>query len=428
VRAIFNCRSLLIAVSLGWLLMSNAAAMETVVMDGACHLEGFMRPLRQTIVVIDQSSIVPTKSEDIGAANRRWLNAILTIAGVQEGQASLISAPRERLTVLVANADGGDLVRVFTGCSPTYSQDEITRMKKASGGLKGSVDWFLGKDVQSRIENEQKSFRSSLTDALAELPKIKRSDTDISTKSSIPTFLRAFSLLAGTIDLGEGIPRVFVLSGMDSDALREFKDAKAAREAGFNLAEKIGGDLQRSEVYINGVTNNSGRHAREFISAFFLGMKGHVAGISGETLPAVAEQPQMVQVFGGSIDYGAGVKVPMQLRFAADRSGSLVNSWLEVTVKQQVATPLSGKVVCKDAENCEVTGDGKEFAQAWVVDPNLDQMQKFDESLPFSGVRYFQFTTSKNGLKGRAYDPLVTSINGKKELLFELLRTPNVRF
>jgi hypothetical protein len=414
--------------SLWCLFATNAAALETVVLDGACHLEGLSRPLRQTIVVIDQGSIVPTKSEDIGATNRRWLNTTLTIAGVQEGQATFISAPRERLTVLVARQDGGDLIRVFTGCSPTYSQEEIAKMKQSSAGLKEKLDWFLGKDVQSQIENDRKRFRSALTDALADLPKMDRPGANASASANIPPFLTAFSAFAGTIDLGEGIPRLFVLSGMDSDALRAFKDAKTARQAGFDSADNIGGDLQRSEVYINGVANNSGRYAREFMLAFFLGMKGRVAGVSGETLPAVAEQPQMVQVFGGSIDYGSGVKVPMQIRFAADRSGSLVNSWVEVTVKRAVATPLSGKVVCKNKDNCEVTGDGKEFSQSWVVDPTLDQMQKFDESLPFSGVRYFEFTTSANGLKGRAYDPLVKSINGKSELSFELSRTPNVKF
>lgn len=412
----------------GTLYAHKASALETIVADGACHLEGLVRPLRQTIVVIDQSSIVPTAAVDIGSANRIWLNAILTIGGVQETQASVISAPRERLTVILAREDGGDLLRVFTGCSPTYSQNEIAEMKKSSTGLKGGVDWFLGRSVQARIENEEKSFRSRLTEALAELPKMSRPKSAAATDTSTPSFLGAFSLLAGTIDLAEGIPRLFVFSSMKSEGVRGLKNVKAAREAGFDLAEKTGGDLERAEVYVNGVSNDAGRYARDFIQAYFLGIKGHLSGVSGETLPAVSEQPQTVQVFGGTVDYGAGVKAPMQIRLAADRSGSLVNSWVEVTVKQAVATPLTGKVVCKNTENCQVTGDGKEFAQDWVIDPTVDQMKKFDESLPFSGVRYFEFTTSPNGLKGRAYDPLVTSINGKKELSFDLSRTPNVKF
>jgi hypothetical protein len=109
-------------------------------------------------------------------------------------------------------------------------------------------------------------------------------------------------------------------------------------------------------------------------------------------------------------------------------SKDLVNSWVEITVKRAVATPLTGKAICNGSDVCDVTGDGKEFSQSWVVDTAADQMEKFSELLPFSGLRYFELTTSQGGAKGRAYDPLVPSINGKKELSFDLLRTPAVRF
>jgi len=422
-----SIRLILAAVAFNALAATPGSTLETMVVDGACHLDGFAKPLRQTIVVIDQLSIIPTTAEDIGDANRRWLNTVLSIAGVQEGQASVIAAPRERLTVVVASEDGGDLIRVFTGCSPIYSQDEIAEMKKSSTGIRGGFEWFIGKDVQNRVENELKSFRSKLTDALAELPKMTRPKEAAVVKDGTPLFLEAFALLSSSIDLGEGVPRVFVLSAMNSEALRSFKDVKTARSKGFELAERVGGDLQRAEVYVNGVSGNSGKFARDFSHAFFLGIKGRLAGISGESLPAVSDPPRALQVFSGVIDYG-GVKAPMQIRLASDRSGSLVNSWVEVTVKRPTATPLTGKALCKNPETCDVTGDGKEFAQAWVLDPSADTMSKFDESLPFSGVRYFEFTTSQAGAKGRAYDPLVTSINGRKELSFGLSRTPMVRF
>lgn len=98
-----------------------------------------------------------------------------------------------------------------------------------------------------------------------------------------------------------------------------------------------------------------------------------------------------------------------------------------MSVKRPVATPLTGKVVCKneDPDSCVATGDGKEFSQGWSID--LGPEPKFDDSLPFSGVRFFEFTTDKSGLKGRVYDPLVV-INGKKDLPFELSLTPAVKF
>src|SRR5262249_43358654 len=109
-------------------------ALEVTVSEAACRIEGLARPLRQTVVLIDQSAIEPTSALNVGEANRRWIGKVLAIAGVQEGQSAFLSAPRERLTVVVAQEDGRDLIRVFTGCAPTYSQDEITEMKKSSSG------------------------------------------------------------------------------------------------------------------------------------------------------------------------------------------------------------------------------------------------------------------------------------------------------
>jgi hypothetical protein len=71
-----------------------------------------------------------------------------------------------------------------------------------------------------------------------------------------------------------------------------------------------------------------------------------------------------------------------------------------------------------------VKGDGKEFAQLWAADRSGDP--KFSDTLPFSGVRFFEFTTTGVGLKGRVWDPLVI-INKQKELPFELAYTPNIR-
>jgi hypothetical protein len=224
----------------------------------------------------------------------------------------------------------------------------------------------------------------------------------------------------------EGLPRIIVISPMNFPFITNLTDAKSAHTLGFAMALKLNADLQRAEVYLTGVSQEASAHIKDFGQAFFLGSKGRLAATSGETLPAMSDVPTRLRVFSGFIDY-VGVKVPMQIRLSSDRTGSLVNSWAEVSVKRPVATPLTGKIVCKndDQESCEVKGDGKEFAQSWVIDVGPDP--KFEESLPFSGVRYFEFATDKAGVKGRVYDPLVV-INGKKELPFELSLTPTVRF
>jgi hypothetical protein len=402
---------------------SPALALETVTFDSPCRMEGLNRPARQTLVVVDQSAVESKSSGDIGDSNRRWINKILSIAGVQDGQSNIISAPRERISVVLAKRDGSDLVRVFSGCSPTYSTNELSELRKASSGVGGQLEKFFGKDVDNRVEGEKKTFRSKLTAALAELPKL---DTGKGVTDQSRSFLQAFSILPGAIDVNEGIPRIIVISPMNLGSVKNLTDVKTSRAAGFEMASKMNTDLQRAEIYLTGVAQDPTAYVKDFSQTFFLGSKARLAAVSGETLPNMTEVPARVRIYSGFIDY-AGVKVPMQIRLSNDRTGTLVNSWVEVSVKRPVATPLTGKVVCKneDPDNCVATGDGKEFSQSWAVDVGPEP--KFDDSLPFSGVRFFEFSTDKSGLKGRVYDPLVV-INGKKDLPFELSLTPNVKF
>jgi hypothetical protein len=405
------------------MLSTSARALDTVTFDAPCRVEGLSRPFRQTIIVIDQLAIEPRQTNDIGDANRRWINKILAIAGVQDGQSSVISAPREHLSIVLAKLDGGDLVRVFNGCPPTYSATELTELRKTNSGVTGQVERFFGKDVDNKIDIEKKAFRSKVTVAMAELAKLEKDRAKDGLRSS---FLEALPNLSSAIDLNEGVPRIVVISPMNLSFLKDVSDVKSARALGFEMASKLNVDLQRSEIYLTGIAPESSSFVKEFSLAFFLGSRGRVAGSSGETLPAMSEAPARLRVFSGFIDY-VGIKVPMQLRLSSDNSGSLVNSWIEVSVKRPVATPLTGKIVCKrdDQESCEIKGDGKEFAQSWSV--NVGQEPKFEETLPFSGVRYFEIATDKAGLKGRVYDPLVV-INGKKDLPFDLSSTPAVRF
>lgn len=242
--------------------------------------------------------------------------------------------------------------------------------------------------------------------------------------------MQALLLLQGNIDLGEGVPRIIVISPMKLQLASALSDTKHAREKGFELASQIGADLQRAEVYLIGLSRDASVHTRDFAHALFLGMKGRLAAVSGEAFPALAEPPQVIRVYGGFIDY-VGQKVPMQLRLSIDRNGSLVNSWVEVSVFRPVATPLTGKAICKGqgVEECEIKGDGKEFSQSWVADVRANPT--FNEKMPFSGARYFELFASGSAAKGRVYDPNLV-LSGKQgasfALPFELSTTPTMRF
>jgi hypothetical protein len=258
--------------------------------------------------------------------------------------------------------------------------------------------------------------------AMVEVAKLPQKKADEDTDGL--AFLRAIGFARGAFDTSEGVPRLVVISPMKLPILNRVTDRKTARERGFQAATKIGSDLQRAEIYITGLAAEAGRFAPDFANAFFLGLKGQVIATSGETLPTFLDPPTAIAIYGGFIDY-VGVKVPMQLRFAVDSSGSLVNSWVEVAVVKPIATPISGKALCRNNEMDSCTYKGEILAQNWVEDVKSEPT--FDDKLPFSGVRHLEFSTSPDGLKGKAYDPNVV-FNGNKDLQFQLSRTENIKF
>jgi hypothetical protein len=377
--------------------------------------------LRQTIAVIDELAIEPWTHGEISDANRRWINAVIGLAGVQEGQRTETAAPRERITVLLARANGSDLVRVFTGCPPTFSRDEFEKLDAQSTGLARAFNAWLGKDPRSRVEAGQKAFRISLLGALVQLTK-----ATVKTKTTESNFLSVLPDVGRSIDLGSGIPRIVIFSPL-SLANVKFDSKSAAREAGFKQASRYAADLKRAEVYVVRGKHEGGALARDYVSALLLGSKGLLVDVSGESLPALREAPQMIAVYGGFISYGL-IKAPIQIRLAVDPGGSLVNSWVEVSVDKATATPMTGKAICTgtNLDSCAIQGDGKGFSQTWDIDPDPNK-PTFDQKLPFSGIRWFQFSTSSKSVTGSFYDPMVI-VNKQKEMPFELQITAHVKF
>ena len=274
---------------------------------------------------------------------------MIGLAGVQEGQRNENAAPRERITVLLARANGSDLVRVFTGCPPTFSREEVDRLDAESTGLRRAFYQWLGKDPRSRVEADEKAFRVRLLGALVQLTK-----DAVKTKSRESDFMSLLPDVGRSFDLGNGIPRIVIFSPLIL-VNGNFDSKAAAREAGFKQASRYAADLKRAEVYVVRGKHEASVLARDYASALLLGSKGFLVGASGETLPALREAPQMVGVYGGFVSYGL-VNAPMQIRLAVDASGSLVNSWVEVSVDKATATPMSGKAICKGAnlDNCTI--------------------------------------------------------------------------
>ena len=238
-------------------------------------------------------------------------------------------------------------------------------------------------------------------------------------------FLQALShFQAGSHFLSDGVPRFIVISPMTVPVLQTLRATRSAREKGFAVADVLKADLQRAEVYIIGVSPDASGYAQAFADALFLGIGGHLVDVS-RSLPVFSKTPTFIRVFQGLIDY-AGVKVPMKMRIASDGS-FLVNSWMEVSVSKPVATPLTGTIICKLNDECNIIGDGKGFSQSWVVEPKPKNDPTFDRNLPFSGVRYFEMATTTSNVKGKVFEPNVL-INGKREMPFDLSRITNGEF
>jgi hypothetical protein len=399
----------------------SAFCSETILADDACKMDGYEHPLRQTAVLIDQLGVDAWAGGDLSERNRRWINAVVSLAGVEEGQTNTNAAPRERITVLLAKYDGSDLLRVFSGCPPTFSDAEFDQIVKGTDGFRRMFDEWLGKDPKSKLEVKKREFRTKLLSALVQIAKDAPAR-----KTETSDFLKVLREVGRTFDVANGIPRIVMLTPLKLKGVST-SDRKSARQAGFRDASNMRADLKRAEAYIVRGKTEGPPSDSDYVSALLLGSKGHLVAVSGETLPNLQEPPVKMAVFGGAIDYGQ-VKAPMQVRVAVDRTGALVNSWVEVTVERPVATPLTGKAICKSKglEDCEIKGDGKEFAQLWVPDPDPNK-PTFDQNIPFSGLRWFEFTSTQNGMSGRFYDPMVI-INKEKEIPFQLSKTPDIKF
>jgi hypothetical protein len=194
------------------------------------------------------------------------------------------------------------------------------------------------------------------------------------TKSKESNFLSLLPDIGRSFDLGSGIPRIVIFSPL-SLVNGTFDNKSAAREAGFKQASRYAADLKRAEVYVVRGKHESNVLARDYVSALLLGSKGFLIDASGETLPALHEPPQMVAVYGGFIAYGL-VNAPMQIRLAVDSSGSLVNSWVEVSVDRATATPMTGKSICK--------------GQIWIIVQSKETERISHRSGPLTQTRISQ--------------------------------------
>ncbi len=373
-------------------------AYELVRFDEACRRgAGSSAALRQTIVVVDEGALRARDGQP-RSADRRWVRAIVELADAREGVASTNMEAGERLIVMAARADGSELVPLFFGCSPNVSSTERAEREKADS----ITDKFFGHDTAAQIKRQTEAFQSRILEALTQITQQVDQDDKTNRPINADGLIRALASAGRLVDLANGVPRVVFITDLRFVDPSKLGDREGARKLGFDWAAKANLDLSRAEVYVLNFGDPSKQYLRDFTEAFLLGSKGLLSGWRTDGLPTLLGGPVIVRHFGGTIDY-AGLPVPVQVRLAFDKSGTLVNSWIEVTMNKSVATPITGKAICQGTQVCEVKGDGKLFGQAWST--ALSSEPRFGDDLPFAGLRYFEMSTTKEDAAGRIFDP-----------------------
>lgn len=369
---------------------AGAALYEVTRQEQSCPKADEPRALRQTVVVLDEAIVAAD-----AAANQRWVRMVVEAADAGEVSRGGLGV-RERFALFVARRDGTELVPLMVGCSPNLSDAEFQRQKAEDT----AVDRFIGRDAETR----RKAARTGFADGVAKaLGQIQRQASDIAAQpAATGTLLRAIQNAGALAASGAGTPRFIVISPFALVERSGLGAVPAARARGFALAKSSGVDLGRAEVYLAGAALGDGP-ALEFARAFLLGSKGWLAGVRSDGLPQLAPEPTSVTVFEGFVDY-VGQRTPMQVRLATAAQGDLVNSWVETTVADAVATPLAGKVLCRAPKDCELRGDGR-FAAVWFEDPQQAPADR--GTLPFGGARNVAMAVHGDVASGSVSDPKV---------------------
>lgn len=401
----------LFLLALGALLAPGAWAQDNVRADAACSTGP--AALRQSLVIIDEQLI---KTGD----NSRWIRPVLEFADALGPEQRGAMAPRERLTISVARRSGNDLATIFSGCSPNISEADRRKLEAESGGL---TTFFTG-SVAQRLQKERDAFERSLTTAFQIAVRWQAAGAPPAEPGAM---LRSLASSPKLIDLARGIPRILIVSPLD--LLPAYPgSAKAARLAGFEQASLLGLDLQRAEVYVAAIGAPAQPQLRPYFEALLLRARGVVVGWRQDGLPPIASPPESVSVYAGNVQW-SDINAPVQIRIAADAQGNLVNSWVEITAGRSLASPITGKLICRGERQCEATGDGRNMGQSWNPEPG--ERPVFDRSFAWTGLRYFALSEQREQIVARIWDPEArVRINDTvlDEFRFPLQRTPAIQF
>lgn len=360
-----------------------------------CTRDGLEQPLRQTIFVVDERALTPGTGAEFRTGNARLFEALNAVASPVEGVNSGVMAPRERLTVYLAPADGGAPRMVFSGCAPGLSAEERAAVQAERSGIGDFVGGTLSGEMETAVEAYNRAFILGVV-RMGDIPAPPPVRTGDFGRSSLVSSLRSVRDLGRD---GEGVPRYFIFT--DFTTFPDFPDVTAAREAGFELAREARLTLGGAEVVLVGSGSNGKPRARDFATAFFLGSQGELLGWGGGALGSLPAAPVEVRQYSGELIY-PDTRYPVRLILGHDAQNRLVNSWLIVTSDAEWATPLGGSLKCT-GDVCELLSDNSGLGQRWTTHP--DGPPRFTADMPFSGMRGISAEITPESVRGEISDP-----------------------
>jgi hypothetical protein len=382
---------------------SLSAAAQTVVDDNRyCAVEGFDRPLRQTIVILDEHHVEPEEAGRQSQANEPWRRFIGQLLDVGSPAIENRFLPRERVTLAVAAADGSGMQVVYRTCLAFFS-DQERRGIESSDGLRSHFNTFFGTGVVAEAANHAQRARPQLASALARVGAgATASDARVQSSRLAESALVSSLSRGSFFNVSDGVPRIVLYSDLARFAAPE--DAADPRRAGVEDAADLDVSFHRAEVYVTGVEGFSGgEDGRRYAEAFFLQLQGRVVSMTrAASIPQFSLPPVSVATYQGRVAY-PGFSPPMRMRLALDTNGTAVNSWVGVQTDSERATPFSGVMTCVTDDECEFIGD-RVFAQIWAGGASEP---RFESWIPFSGLREFEFRVRDDRINGRAFDSLV---------------------
>lgn len=398
-----------------WLLASaGVAAAQTTNFDEHCPKGGNDRSLRQTVIVIDGSMVVPDTENGPAVENQSWRAFIRPFVDATDRRISQLMAPRERITVTLANGDGSGLSTLFSGCVPLWTRAEIDAAEASSSSLAK----FFGRDWRTQLEKSQESFRRSAT--IATISGIKNVPIVLETlKSKFADSNLIASLRRNPgYSTDDGLVR-YVILGDFANIEIPTSDIVTARRLGKSDGGKSGLDFKLSEVHLFGDGIGGEASKYQYIDGFFLATGGSLTTL-GSLSSTISENnvPVTNRVFQGTADFPEIGAVPVRFRLATDENNRVVMSWFQEQRREARAIPVRGALTCESDGACNYQGD-QTFAQVWSDNPNPEP--ECTGEMPMAGMRNLVFSVDGEIVSGSVTDTICIIRDREQEgLRFEL--------